>query len=86
MNKKPGLLFSICLLAMIVLATSFGMNFGGNPPLKLPNGINPDTVLYVCPVKDSVWDGIATSLSFLSRYAYIFFFFAADDSGPTRTI
>ena len=76
MNKKPGLLFSVCLLAIIILATSFNMNFGGNPPVHLPNGVNPDNVLYVCPVADSVWDNIAHSLVLFKKYAYLLLFFA----------
>ena len=76
MNKKPGLLFSVCLLAVIVLAASFGLGFGGNPPLKLHPGVNPDNVLYVCPVGDSVWNQVSTSLGIFNKYASLLFFFA----------
>lgn len=76
MNKKPGLLFAVCLLAMIILGASFDMNFGGNPPIHLPNGVNPDTVLYVCPASDSVWTQVAQSLHVINKYAYLLFFFA----------
>lgn len=76
MNKKPGLLFAVCVLAMIILAASFGMNFGGNPPVQLPHGVNPDSVLYVCPASDSSWTEFAKALHFLGKYAYIMFYFA----------
>ncbi len=76
MNKKPGLLFAVCLLAMIILAASFGMNFGGNPPIHLPSNVNPDSVLYVCPASDSAWADISQSLSMINKYAYLMFFFA----------
>lgn len=76
MNKKPGLLFAVCMLAIIILAASFGMNFGGNPPVHLRSGINPDNVLYVCPVSDYTWDTVSVSLKMLSQAAYLLFFFS----------
>ena len=76
MNKKPGLFFAVCLLAMIILAVYFNMNFGGNPPVKLPSGVNPDSVLYVCPVADSVWTQVSQSLQMINKYAHLMFFFA----------
>jgi len=76
MNKKPGLLFTVCVLAMIILATSFNMNFGSNPPVRLPNGVKPDNVLYVCPIASSVWDSLATAFRYFSKYAYVLLSFA----------
>lgn len=75
MNKKPGLVLIVSVFAMIILASAFNMDFGGNPPVKLPNGINPDSVLYVCPAADSVWNQFSSVLHFLGKYAYLFFFF-----------
>lgn len=76
MNKKPGLLFVVCLLAIILLAVSFNMDFGGHPAVKLPTGINPDDVLYVCPAED---DGalaqFASALHVVGKYAYLMFAF-----------
>jgi hypothetical protein len=77
MNKKPGLLLVVSLLAMIILATSFGFNFGGNPPVQLRAGINPDTVLYVCPVAESTWVSVSNSLHLIGKYVNVMFFFAA---------
>lgn len=76
MNKKPGLLFAVSVFAIIILAVSFNMNLGGNAPVKLQAGVNPDNVLYVCPAIDSVWKQISDSLHFLGRYAAVFFCFA----------
>ena len=76
MNKKPGLMLAVCVLAMIVLATSFGMNFGGNPPVRLPASVNPDTVLYVCPAADSVWGQVSQMFHMLERSIYIMLSFA----------
>nr|MBQ0091593.1 hypothetical protein [Candidatus Enterousia merdequi] len=76
MNKKPGLLFAVCLLALVILAASFGMNFGGNPPVRLPQGVNPADVLYVCQNTDSSWTQFSNALHMFSKYATILFFFA----------
>jgi hypothetical protein len=78
MNKKPGLLFVVCLLAIIVLAVSFNMNFGGNEPIHLRAGIDPNNVLYVCPVdKDGALAQLASGLRIIGQYAYLLFAFMA---------
>lgn len=76
MNKKPGLFLAVSLLAVIVLAASFGFDFGGADAVRLRAGINPGNVLYVCPVNDSVWTSVAEAFSSVSRYIYIAFIFA----------
>ncbi len=76
MNKKPGLLFTVSLLAIIILAASFDMNFGGNPPVHLPSGVNPDNVLYVCPATNtSAFAQLSTAFHAVGRYVYLFFAF-----------
>ena len=75
MNKKPGLLFSIALLAIIIIAASFDMNLGGNAPVTLRAGVNPDNVLYVCPVTSIGWDSASAMMKFASRYIYMMFSF-----------
>ena len=77
MNKKPGLLFVVVVFAMIVLAASFDMNLGGDSVVRLKAGINPDTILYVCPIKSGNWDVFANAFSFWEKYVYMFFIFAA---------
>lgn len=76
MNKKPGLLFAVSVLAFIILAVSFGFNYGGGEVVHLRAGVNPDTVLYVCPMKDSTWLSISNSLKSMINYIYGFFGFA----------
>ena len=75
MNKKPGLLFAVSILALIVLATAFNMNLGGNEPVQLQAGMNPDNVLYICPLGKG-WDSLAQMMSMGRKYIYMFFSFA----------
>ena len=76
MNKKPGLLFAVSALALIILAAAFDFSFGGNTAVHLRSGINPDDMLYVCPVADNVWDSFAEAMSFGKKYIYMGFLFA----------
>lgn len=76
MNKKPGLLFAVSLFAIIILAASFNMNLGGNAPIKLREGINPDNVLYICSAANETWNNISHSMHMLEKYASLFFSFA----------
>lgn len=76
MNKKPGLFFSVCILAMIILASYFGFGLGGEEPVALPHGVNPDNVLYVCPVASNTWDSFAKAMSFGRKFIFIGFTFA----------
>ena len=75
MNKKPGLLIAVSIFAIIILSVAFNMNFGGGSPVKLPEGVNPDSVLYVCPIASNTWDHLSESLHFMSKYASFFFSF-----------
>ena len=76
MNKNPGLLFVVSLSAIIILAASFHMDFGGNAQINLPAGVNPDGVLYVCPIaKDGAWTQFASALHGVGRYVSFFFAF-----------
>lgn len=76
MDKKPGLLFVVSLCAIIILAASFHMDFGGNAPVNLPAGVNPDNVLYVCPTGgDGVFSQFSVALHAIGKYVSLFFFF-----------
>lgn len=77
MNKKPGLLFVVVVFAMIILAASFDMNLGSDSVVRLKAGVNPDTILYVCPIGSSNWDTFASVFSSWDKYVYMFFIFAA---------
>jgi len=76
MNKKPGLLFAVCVLAMIILAAAFHMDFGGAAAVKLRAGVDPNNVLYVCPIQESGWTTFADALKFGKRYVFMGFVFA----------
>ncbi len=75
MNKKPGLLFAISVFTIIIVAVSFNFNLGSNPPVKLPNGVNPDNVLYVCNAASGMWKQVSEALHFLASFAPLFFAF-----------
>jgi len=75
MNKKPGLIFVVCLLAMIILATAFHMGLGGGTAIKLRQGVDPNNVLYVCPITENGWTSFAESLTFAKRYVIQGFIF-----------
>ena len=76
MNKKPGLVFAISVFTIIIVAVSFNLNLGGNAPVELQPGVNPDNVLYVCPAINETWTQVSNGLRFLARFAPLFFSFA----------
>ena len=76
MNKKPGLMITVSILAIIILATVFNMNLGGDDIVRLREGINPDSVLYVCHALDDRWDAFAKAMSLGRKYIYMGFGFA----------
>ena len=72
MDKKPGLLLAVSVLAIIILAASFNMDLGGNAPIHLPKGVNPDDVLYVCPAYgDNAWAQFSEVLHNIGKYVYL---------------
>lgn len=75
MNKKPGLLFTVCVLAVILLAAAFNMGLGGNEIAHLRSGINPDNVLYVCPIANHSWDTFSRVLTTGHKTLYMGFAF-----------
>jgi hypothetical protein len=76
MDKKPGLLVTISIFTIIVVAVSFHLNLGSNAPIELAEGVNPDNALYVCPAVTDTWTRIAQGLHFLAQFAPLFFSFA----------
>ena len=75
MNKKPGLLFSVVVFTIIMVAASFHLSLSNNAPVKIPANVNPDTVLYVCPADSSTWQSVSESFHMLSQFAPLFFSF-----------
>ena len=63
MDKKPGLLFSVYALAMIILASVFKFNLFNENPDKLTNTANVANHLFVCPMTSNTWDSISNMLS-----------------------
>lgn len=76
MNKKPGLLFSVVVFTIIIVAASFHFSLESDKVVKLAANVNPDKVLYVCSAGSSTWDQIGKSLHLLARFAPVFFSFA----------
>lgn len=75
MNKKPGLLFSVCFFAVVLLAAAFHMEILGKSGVKLPEGINPDSVLYVCPTANRTFDMLSAFMHRSRKFLYIAFGF-----------
>lgn len=76
MNKKPGLLTAVSILAIIILAAAFNMGLGGDTVVQLRAGVNPDSVLYICPAFPNSWEEFANVMSMWRRYIYMGFGFA----------
>ena len=72
---KKGLLWSVIILAAIVIVASFGMQIGTVTPQNIPESF-AGRVLYVCPDTSSTWDSVAMGLRPFLNYiiAAIFFF------------
>jgi len=76
MNKKPGLLFAVSVFTIIIVAASFHLSLGGNDPVKLRAGVNPDNVLYVCSAANASWAQVSQAMHLLAKLAPLFFSFA----------
>lgn len=63
MNKKPGLLFSVYALALIVLATIFKLHLRLGPESASPVTANVSNHLFYCPATTSRWDDFARLFS-----------------------
>ena len=75
MNKKPGLFFAISVFTIIIVASAFHLGLGGDAPVKLREGVNPDNVLYVCSAASSTWEQVSQGLHFMAKFAPLFFSF-----------
>jgi len=76
MDKKPGLFLAVAVLAVIILLTAFDINIFHVQPVALKKGIDPDSVLYVCPAANEIWDRLASSMGILRKTIEMFFVFA----------
>lgn len=74
MNKKPGLLFSVYALALIILASVFKFSLPGAKE-SAANAKNVANHLFVCPMASNTWDQIAHMLSMAENYIVYFVWF-----------
>lgn len=75
-EMKPSMLFAIIMLAAIVIATAFGLSFGGAEKVVTVPAAFMGQELYVCPANVQPWTSISQSLHPLTNYFIIGFFFA----------
>ena len=77
MLKKPGLLFSVCALALVILATVFRLQLpsADTESAKIA-ATNVANHLFVCPMASSTWDSVAQGFSVLKPYISMFVVFA----------
>lgn len=72
---KPTMVTAICLLAGIIIMTSFGLQLDPTDAIsKIPDTVSAN-ILYVCPAASSTWDPIATGFSAFTRYLKILLIF-----------
>ena len=76
MLKKRGLLFSVCALALVILATVFKLQLpGANTESAKIAATNVANHLFVCPIASSTWDSVSRGLSVLESYLSMFVVF-----------
>lgn len=71
---KPGLIFAVAMLAIIILMASFGSPFDSSVALNIPESMLGN-VLYLCPAASNGWDTAAKILSPMTPIISIVFFF-----------
>lgn len=71
---KKGLLYSMVILAAIVIVSSFNMQLGNITDHNIPESM-AGGVLYVCPMADSTWDSVAIAFRPFTNYIIAAFFF-----------
>ena len=70
MNKKPGLFFSVCALAMIVLASLFKWNLF-NSSESVTRTKDVAKYIFVCPTASDRWDSISSTLVNGKEFMYM---------------
>lgn len=71
MNKKPGLLYSVYALAVVILMTVFHVTISGTKESAVQNTKNIANYLFVCPTSSNTWDSIADVLGKFTEYMYM---------------
>ncbi len=72
---KPTMMYTLIIIAAIILMSAFGLTLSPTVPLKVPENMLGN-VLYVCPAADSIWDGIARGVIHMRKPLIIAFLFA----------
>lgn len=75
MDKKPGLLFSVYALALIVLASVFKLHLQTNSESAKAVTKSVADHLFVCPSASQTWDSVAKAFSFSEKYISMFVVF-----------
>ena len=70
MNKKPGLLFSVYALAMIILASVFKFHLNGVNESTANATKNVAQYIFVCPATNKTWESIAQMFSIGKSFIY----------------
>lgn len=73
---KKTMIFAIIMMAAIIIAASFDLQFMPSVTLQVPETMIGQE-LYVCPATDQMWDSIATGMRPFRRFVIMGFFFAA---------
>ena len=75
MDKKKGLLFSVCVFALIMLEAIFKVKLQGGGESVKAMAKNAAEYLFVCPMSNNTWDAVAKSFSRLQQYISMFVVF-----------
>ena len=75
MDKKKGLLFSVCAFALILLEAIFKVKLRGGDESVKAMAKNTADYLFVCPMSSHTWDAVAKSFDRLQQYISMFIVF-----------
>ncbi len=73
MNKKPGLLYSVYALAVVILMTVFHLSLPEpeNSVVQSVKNVDITNRLFVCPMSNETWDLISGLLESAKTYIYM---------------
>ena len=75
MDKKKGLLFSVCAFALILLEAIFKVKLRGGGESAQAMAKNSADYLFVCPMSSHTWDAVSKAFSRLQQYISMFVVF-----------
>ena len=68
MKKKPGLLFAVCVLALIILAAVFKLHLTPVSESPVMHLKDPATHIFVCPMANETWDSVSQMFTMGKRF------------------